>query len=98
MSGGSFNYLYRKSIEDLFSQQETMQDMADTLREYGGNDAAEETEKFILEIQDFFNKAATRQESLAGVWKAVEWVKSYDWGEDSIRQELTKYRTQKESA
>ena len=92
MSGGSFNYLYCKSIDKLL-WTEDLKRMADALAELGyAQDAAKATHQVILSIRRAQAEIEAGVEALSGVWKAVEWWVSCDWGEDSVKEALAEYR------
>lgn len=93
MSGGSYDYLSSKDVEDLLHSQETIQNMADRLAGLGyASDAAKETEMILLTLRQFENRIAAMKERLSGVWHSVEWWDSNDSGEESVKNALEKYR------
>ena len=49
MSGGSWDYLYSKEIDDLmqYSNIETLEEMADYLNRNGYEDAAKDTRRLV---------------------------------------------------
>jgi len=93
MSGGSYDYLYSKDVEDLLHTQETIQNMADRLAGLGyASDAAKETQELLLTLRQFENRISAMKERLSDVWHSVEWWDSCDSGEDSVKNALEKYR------
>jgi len=93
MSGGSYDYLYSKDVEDLLHTQETIQNMADRLAGLGyASDAAKETQELLLTLRQFENRRSAMKERLSDVWHSVEWWDSCDSGEDSVKNALEKYR------
>jgi len=93
MSGGSYDYLYSKDVEDLLHSQETIQNMADRLAGLGyASDAAKETEIILLTLRQFENRISAMKERLSDVWHSVEWWDSCDSGEESVKNALEKYR------
>jgi hypothetical protein len=95
MSGGSFNYLFCKDAPDFFgyAPREDLERMAAALTDAGdAEDAARETEEILAIIAGTERRVDARLERLRGVWKAMEWWKSGDGGEDGLRAALTKYR------
>jgi len=94
MSGGSYNYLCHKSVDEiLIGGMRDLQDMADRLAKLGyADDAARETQTLIHDIRAFLNRSETATERLADVWKNVEWWDSSDRGEDAVKAALTTYR------
>lgn len=94
MSGGSYNYLcaYRE-LEGLLEHQGDLEEMADRLAGLGyAEDAARETQELLVQLRQWKVRAEVRAERLAGVWKAVEWWDSADWGEDRVKEALAEYR------
>ena len=93
MSGGSYDYLYSKDVEDLLHTQETIQNMADRLAGLGyASDAAKETQELLLTLRQFENRISAMKERLSDVWHSVEWWDSCDSGEDGVKNALEKYR------
>jgi hypothetical protein len=95
MSGGSYDYLYIKDIDELLHShhQENIEGMAARLAGLGyAQDAAEETESVLLILRQFQVRMQARLNRLSGVWKAVEWWDSCDWNEDSVKEALAEYR------
>lgn len=93
MSGGEYEYLYIQDAHTLMLKTHIIQAMADRLAELGyASDAARETQELLLTVRQYENRIDVMQARLAGVWKAVEWCDSGDWGEDEIKRALGKYR------
>lgn len=93
MSGGSHNYLYSKSSWDIMENLEALDRMSDDLSVLGyAEDAARETEEILCFIRHFQIRIDTRIERLSKVWRAMEWWKSADSGEDYVKEELARYR------
>jgi|SRR5690606_26405658 len=94
MSGGSYNYLYSKSSEDLFEYgtTETLDAMATRLIELGHVDVAKETLQLKQIIIQSKVRAEVISERLSDVWKSVEWYDSADRGIDSVDKAISKYR------
>jgi hypothetical protein len=93
MSGGSYEYLYSKDVEDLLYMQETIQKMADRLAGLGyASDAAKETQELLLTLRQFENRISAIKERLSDVWHSVELLDNRDSGEDSVKNALEKYR------
>lgn len=82
MSGGSFDYLYSKS---LTPEAHYLRDMADELYGLGFPDAARATLSFIAEPPD----------ALREVWRAVEWWRSNDYGRDQAVAAAVSWRDRK---
>lgn len=94
MSGGSWNYLYCKEIDELmnYSSVETLQDMVDRLNSTGFEDVAQDTQRLVEYIKSARIRIETLFETLSPVFKAVEWFDSGDWGEETLNNEVLKYR------
>lgn len=94
MSGGSWNYLYCKEIDELMngSSTELLQDMADRLNSAGFEDVAKDTQRLVEYIKSASIRIETLFETLSPVFKAVEWFDSGDWGKETLNNEVLKYR------
>lgn len=96
MSGGSYDYLYCKEIDSLVGYDAVLQEMADDLASLGyAADAAQETQRLLEDIRAFRNRAETKLSRLSDVWKAKEWWRSCDSGEDEFKAALENYREDK---
>lgn len=93
MSGGSFDYLYGKSPEDLILCQNLLEKMAEALDRLPDTaDVARETREVSLIFRGALARVEVRQRRLKAIWKAVEWVDCGDWGPDAITEALAAYR------
>lgn len=94
MSGGSWNYLCYKDIDELMngSSTELLQDMADRLNSAGFEDVAKDTQRLVEYIKSASIRIETLFEALSPVFKAIEWFDSGDWGEETLNNEILKYR------
>jgi len=93
MSGGSYNNLYLKDLDELLNQQDLVQQMADDLAKLGyAPDAAKETQEFLLTLRQFENRLETMKSRLEPVWEAYEFYKSGDADETRFKKILEKYR------
>lgn len=94
MSGGSWNYLFCKDIDELMngSSTELLQDMVDRLNSAGFKDVAKDTQRLVEYIKSASIRIETLFETLSPVFKAVEWFDSGDWGEETLNNEVLKYR------
>lgn len=92
MSGGSFDYLCSQySLTDLLERTDSIDTMGQTLRNAGHDEAAAATESVLADIKAFEETILARVETLRGVWKAVEWTHSGDWGPESITEEAAAF-------
>ena len=94
MSGGSWNYLFCKDIDELMngSSTELLQDMVDRLNSAGFKDVAKDTQRLVEYIKSASIRIETLFETLSPVFKAIEWFDSGDWGEETLNNEILKYR------
>lgn len=93
MSGGSFNYLCHKSVEDLLAggHDDDLENMEDELRAFGhphAHRAADATKVLREEIKRTRRELEDRLEGLEKVFHAVEWWRSCDWGPDQVHRVL----------
>jgi hypothetical protein len=88
MSGGSYNYLCNRYLSN---DTEDVERMAARLRELGHEDAAQRTE----EVVGAMKLAASIQEELSDVWRAVEWIDSCDSSEGDERRAVEAWRAKR---
>ena len=106
MSGGSFDYLYCLDAEELLDpyQGNMLEYMIKALGELGyADDAARESRELLATIRE--SQAIIKREQdkvqvginrLKDVWHAMEWYASCDYGEDTFKEVLEKWRKAKE--
>lgn len=94
MSGGSFNYLCEAwDLDEIIGKLGDLQDMSHALAALGyAQDAARETEELLVILRQWQVQTEVRLNRLRGVWKAMEWWRSCDWGEDDFQKALAEYR------
>lgn len=92
MSGGSFNYLCYKQIEDLFTSVDELEDMQKALIKYGYEDIAEDTQRLIEYIKSAKCTIGVLKDMLQPVFHAVEWYESADYGKETMIEVLEEYR------
>lgn len=93
MSGGSWEYLCHKGIDELVDSEDVIQKMTERLIALGyAADAAKETQELVLVIRQFRNHGTMIADRLSEIWKAVEWVDSGDWTDGHIQSALKAYR------
>lgn len=93
MSGGSYNYLYCKDIDDIISMETEltwMQDRLDGI--YYAYDVAEEMEKFRGYIKTFKLEMQKEIDRMRNIWRAIEMWDSYDSSEDEFKKALEEHR------
>lgn len=94
MSGGSWSYLYSKELSELLDHEDLIEAIGRRISEVETNDAvspASDTFKLLEIISDFKIEMEKLLEKLRPVWKAVEWVDSFDSGPDALDEALKKY-------
>lgn len=97
MSGGSFNYLYAKSPDELIEMTDTIKRMRDRLVELKApRTCVEQTERVLDLIERFWSVMTVRISSLEGVWHGVEWYDSNDWGLDQVQEVFQQFEDLKE--
>ena len=74
------------------SSTELLQDMVDRLNSAGFKDVAKDTQRLVEYIKSASIRIETLFETLSPVFKAVEWFDSGDWGEETLNNEILKYR------
>lgn len=86
--------MFCKDIDELMngSSTELLQDMVDRLNSAGFKDAAKDTQRLVEYIKSASIRIETLFETLSPVFKAVEWFDSGDWGEETLNNEILKYR------
>lgn len=92
MSGGSFNYLCDMNAHGIMNNTYQLQQMTNSLRAYGHEAEARETERLISIVNRVSDNLTARIRDLAPVWKAVEWYASGDWGFETIKQVVEEHR------
>lgn len=92
MSGGSLNYLFCKEPEDLFNHIEDLEEVEFVLLRKGYQDIAKDVRRLIEYLQTAYNRIEVLSTQLNDVFHAVEWWKSADYGESTLREHLEEYR------
>lgn len=100
MSGGSFNYLcHAEDLGELWAKMDFLEEMASELHKLGyAEDVAVETKELFELLEKCNNEIDQKTKGLKEVWRAVEWWRSCDYGEDDVREALEKYRLQKKES
>lgn len=95
MSGGSWDYLYRRGADDLVSRSDTIFELADRLESLGyANDAAADTRALAEKIVAFSTEVnAIMSSRMSDLWHGIEWWDSSDIGEDGFKNCLAEYRS-----
>lgn len=94
MSGGSFNYLYNKEVDELFGYEALMdlESMEAILLNKNYQDLAQDVRRLIEYIKSAKNRVGVLHENLKPVLKAVEWYESCDYDEDDLAKYIEEYR------
>lgn len=92
MSGGSLNYLCYKDTPDLFNAVRELEQVEQHLLQRSAPDVAKDVRRLIEYIQTAENRISVLSENLNGIFKAIEWQLSGDWGEKSLQEAIDQYR------
>ena len=94
MSGGSYNYMSIDAVDGSKPLGEFRDELAEMARSLAAQGYADEALKTLLALQHI-EQADTIARELKGIWKAVEWTESGDWGPERIREAVCAYRRAK---
>lgn len=95
MSGGSFNYLFRRLEalhDELLVPVEDLDGMEHTLRQMHEPDVADAIAGLARDIREKAKALEVRVEPIARVAKAVEWWCSGDWSREQMRKAFVEWR------
>lgn len=99
MSGGSFNYLCHAEDPGQRSELDDMIIELATLGERHPAAAEAAAESRIVRAEGLSRLSDARDwppQPLRSVWHAIEWWRSYDWGEDEVVEALTRYSAERD--
>lgn len=92
MSGGSYDYLYCKDLDDLLQSSYQLREMASDLMLYWPQSkAAHDTKSFVDMFDVFMKVLEDKKKPLEKVWKAQEWWQSNDYVKEQVTQEIWDY-------
>lgn len=97
MSGGSYNYLYCKDTEEMFSRAVDIEDMAETLEKLNYLDVARDMRRLSEYIRSACNRVEVLSEQLKPIMRAVEYYEDCDISVEGLNKEIEKYRKGGES-
>lgn len=88
MSGGSYSYLYERTLDGGIGYAENYREMAadPSLADYPDAQAA------LRKLADEREALCAKHDALAKVMHAVEWVCSSDWGPDQLHEVISEWR------
>ena len=92
MSGGSYDYLYCKEPEELFSKSTDIDDMAYTLEKLNYLDVACDMRRLSEYIKSANNRIEVLSKQLKPIMKAVEYYEDCDISAEGLKKEIEKYR------
>ena len=95
MSGGSYDYLYCKETEELFSKASDFDDMAETLERLNQIDVARDMRRLSEYIKSAYNRVEVLATQLKPIMKAVEYYEDCDIDEESLKATVEEYRRSK---
>lgn len=98
MSGGSYDYLYCKDTEELFSKTIYFDDMAETLEKLNYLDVARDMRRLSEYIKSAYNRVDVLAAQLKPIMKAVEYYEDCDYGKDDVQKVINEYRQVGETA
>jgi hypothetical protein len=94
MSGGSFNYLCSRDLEDILygvgEEWDSMLHELDSLCP----EAASEMRKIRTDAETFVKEHDNRWNKLTRVLHAVEWWRSNDYGKDQVDKAIKEYMSE----
>ena len=96
MSGGSYDYLYCKNTEELFSKAVDIDDMAEALEKLNYLDVARDMRRLSEYIKSAYNRVDVLATQLKPIMKAVEWYESCDISAEDLGEKVEEYRGGKE--
>lgn len=92
MSGGSYNYLCWKDVNELSECLEELDLMSNRLIELGYADAGRETIELSQIIKQSQKRKEVIRERLEFVWHAIEWMDSHDSTITEVNDAIKIYR------
>lgn len=92
MSGGSYDYLYMRTADELINYQDDIEDMRDRLHDLAAGDVAQVLNEVLDLIQSYSRAVNSRMYNIYSVLHAVEWLDSGDGCEGDFREALDEYR------
>lgn len=92
MSGGSYDYLYSRDTEEMFSRAVDIEDMAETLEKLNYFDVARDMRRLSEYIRSAYNRVDVLSGQLKPIMKAVEYYESGDISAESLENKIEKYR------
>jgi len=94
MSGGSYDYLYCKECDELFtySSIRTLEEMESRFLELGYEDVAKDFRRLIEYIKSANNRVEVLGGQLNEMMHDIEWYDSGDIGADTLAKKVEKYR------
>lgn len=91
MSGGSYDYLFCKSPDELMNSLDALERMTDALVSLGYSEPAAETYEVIKVLKQAELRVSVSSQRLSEVWRSVEWYESGDFGEEGPACAYRKY-------
>jgi len=104
MSGGSYNYLYSKEVEDMIIVEETYEWLLEMLKDIQKLDFVNEPKRdrvmkemlnFITDlesIKDKINLLSKEKDKFVGVWRAMEMWQSNDGGKKEVIKSINEFK------
>lgn len=91
MSGGSYNYacFAADDLQEALGHIDDFNAIAERLERTGHREAANAVRSYISRLDDFEKETNRIGAEIMPILKAVEWVDSGDWTEESVDQYAT---------
>lgn len=91
MSGGSWNYMYSKEVDDILNMGSDLEEMKNRLEKEGALLVANDIESLLSVIDVIQSHKDDADEILSRirmVMKSLEWWDSSDWGKEKFDREV----------
>jgi hypothetical protein len=95
MSGGSYNYLCFKEVDQLRYQDVDIENMARRLDALGFSDLAQATRQLFQDITKAFEELEKKVEPYRDIWRVVEWADSGDTSRKELPDEIRRLLLEK---
>ena len=94
MSGGSYDYLFCKESDELFTSHNVriLEEMEQNFIKLGFIDVAKDFRRLIEYIKSANNRVEVLSSQLNGMMHDIEWYDSGDIGADTLAERVEQYR------
>ena len=94
MSGGSFNYVFCKDVDEVMLCTQDLKDIRDELIHLGYPDVAKDVQRLIEYVESSKIVISTLQEKLKDILHDVEWCADGNITNSQLAETIEKYRKQ----